>query len=394
MLTALLQVMPLARVVFTNQLPPAPGAAVLFRWAAGTLALLGGLHAVAGASVGINSPTLTTMPNMIITNGLLSSNRFTLTQVAFTVDYWTATPLPPGLALNATSGRLTGTPSNFLGAMTMVVTAFEGSTALNGATVSTNIFITAVSKPIITNQPVSVTNSVGDTAVFNVGVVGTEPLKYQWFSIISSLTNPVGGTTTNPVLTVPNLTVGQAGNYFAVVSNLYGRATSSVATLTINAGTPPSITTSPTNITVFSGRNAAFSVTVSGTAPINFQWRKNGTNLVGETQANLFLVTVSTNDAADYDVVASNTAGTNISQTATLAVITRPALQTLGLQSQNMRMSLPVMPNLAYDIEFATNAAGPWTTLTNLPPVSFATNFTIPDSITTNAARFYRMHSP
>ncbi|MBI5772651.1 MAG: immunoglobulin domain-containing protein [Verrucomicrobia bacterium] len=395
LLTALLQVLPLARVALTDSLPSAPGASILFKWAAGAIALLGGLHAVVGASavVGINSPTLTTMPNMTITNGLISSNRFTLTQV-FTVDHWTATPLPPGLALNATSGRITGTPTNFLGTMTMVVMAFEGSTALNGATVSTNIFITAVSKPILTNQPVSVTNSTGGTASFNVVAGGTGPLQYQWFSIIAAVTNPVGGTTTNPLLTLPNLTAGQAGSYFAVITNLYGRATSSIATLTISGGTPPAFTAHPADVTAFVGRPAAFSTAATGTAPVSFQWRKDGTNLVNETATNLVLAAVSTNDAGTYDVVASNVTGTNTCLAATLTVVERPLLRVLGLQGQNELMSLPVMPNLTYAIEFATSAAGPWTTLTNLPPVAVATNLTIPDGITTNTARFYRVRSP
>src|SRR5882724_1053890 len=47
----------------------------------------------------------------------------------------------------------------------------------------------------------------------------------------------------------------------------------------------PSITTQPTNQTVAIGQTATFFVTISGAAPLNFQWQKNGTAISGATSA-------------------------------------------------------------------------------------------------------------
>jgi len=46
----------------------------------------------------------------------------------------------------------------------------------------------------------------------------------------------------------------------------------------------PSITSQPTNQTVFAGQTASFSVSASGTPPLSYQWRFNTTNLVGANQ--------------------------------------------------------------------------------------------------------------
>ena len=43
------------------------------------------------------------------------------------------------------------------------------------------------------------------------------------------------------------------------------------------ANTPPSITSPPPPTNTFAGKTAGFTVTATGTAPLNYQWRKNGT---------------------------------------------------------------------------------------------------------------------
>ena len=39
----------------------------------------------------------------------------------------------------------------------------------------------------------------------------------------------------------------------------------------------PSITAQPSALSVITGQTATFSVVASGTAPLTYQWRKNGT---------------------------------------------------------------------------------------------------------------------
>jgi plastocyanin len=62
------------------------------------------------------------------------------------------------------------------------------------------------------------------------------------------------------------------------------------------ANVAPTITTQPANQTVSAGANVTFTVVATGTAPLTFQWRFNGTNITGETGSSLLLRNVQTNN--------------------------------------------------------------------------------------------------
>ena len=83
--------------------------------------------------------------------------------------------------------------------------------------------------PTITQQPTSLTVVEGESVSFSVLSSGTRPLSYQWFYEGA----PLAGETGN-AFHLDNVRQTQAGQYFVVVTNLAGAATSSVATLTIN----------------------------------------------------------------------------------------------------------------------------------------------------------------
>jgi len=97
--------------------------------------------------------------------------------------------------------------------------------------------------------------------------------------------------------------------------------------LTIFANLPV-ITQAPTNLTVVAGSNASFAVTATGTAPLAYQWRFNGTNLAGATNATLSLTGVTPAQAGAYTVMVSNLVGTAASDAATLTVLVPPAITT------------------------------------------------------------------
>src|SRR5205814_2164627 len=125
-----------------------------------------------------------------------------------------------------------------------------------------------------------------------------------------------------------------------VVSNTAGTATSNAATLTVNpASVAPTISTQPANQTVTAGQTVTFTVVASGTAPLSYQWQKNGANITGATSASYTTPATTTADSgAAFVVVVSNTAGTATSNAATLtvnpapvapAITTQPAYQTV-----------------------------------------------------------------
>src|SRR5207302_7261588 len=82
-------------------------------------------------------------------------------------------------------------------------------------------------------------------------------------------------------------TTGDSGStYRLVVSNTAVTATSNAATLTVSAAAvAPTITTQPANQTVTAGQTASFAVAANGTAPLSYQWQKNGANISGATSA-------------------------------------------------------------------------------------------------------------
>ena len=111
--------------------------------------------------------------------------------------------------------------------------------------------------------------------------------------------------------------------------SLYSRALSSNEIATIyNAGsggkcfTPvaPAITTQPTNQTVLAGGTATFNVTASGTAPLGYQWKFGGTNILNATNTMLTLNNVQLSQAGSYSVMVSNIAGSTNSVNAVLTV--------------------------------------------------------------------------
>ncbi|HZL79849.1 MAG TPA: LamG-like jellyroll fold domain-containing protein [Candidatus Limnocylindrales bacterium] len=83
---------------------------------------------------------------------------------------------------------------------------------------------------------------------------------------------------------------------------------------------PPSITSQPTNQTVFAGQTASFSVSASGTPPLSYQWRFNTTNIVGATNTTLILPNAQLTNAGNYTVLVSNVVNSILSSNALLTV--------------------------------------------------------------------------
>jgi hypothetical protein len=83
---------------------------------------------------------------------------------------------------------------------------------------------------------------------------------------------------------------------------------------------PPVITAQPTNQTVNVGQTAVFSVIAGGSAPLNYQWKYGGTNILNATNTTLTLTNVQLTQAGSYSVTVTNIAGSTNSVSATLTV--------------------------------------------------------------------------
>jgi Immunoglobulin I-set domain len=173
--------------------------------------------------------------------------------------------------------------------------------------------------PSITTQPVSASVTVGQTATFFVATTGTAPFSYQWQKNNTAISGGTSSTYTTP----PTTASDNSALYKVVVGNSAGSATSNAATLNVAAAAAgaPSITTQPVSADVTVGQTATFSVAVTGTAPLSFQWQKNGTAVSGATSSSYTTPpTTAADNRALFTVVVGNSAGNITSNTATLNV--------------------------------------------------------------------------
>jgi hypothetical protein len=199
----------------------------------------------------------------------------------------------------------------------VVVSNTGGSVTSNEVTLT----VTPVA-PTITTTPAAATVTAGQTAGFSVTAAGSAPLAYQWLRDGSAI---AGATTAS--YTTPATALVDDGALFAVrVSNAAGTITSAAARLTVQqAPVAPQITAQPQAATVTAGQTASFEVTASGTAPLAYQWRRNGTAIAGATSARYTTPATTTADSgAVFSVVVSNAAGNMTSAGATLTVLPAP----------------------------------------------------------------------
>ena len=359
-LALLLQMVPLSRMALVNPAVAQSGFAILLRWTAGTGVLLGAVDAVSGASAAISGLQAyvgtTKLGGVTFTPAVPAGiSNLTLRIIVSNPgsdhkqDYWNCTPLPPSLTINTNagaSGYITNIPGRLTVAGVYPVTLLAGN--LNFGAITANATITVQASggtaPAITTQPLSLTVTKGDNASFSVVASGSPSPTYQWRKGGVNLTGATSAT-----FSLSGVTTNDAGNYDAVASNASGSATSVVATLTVLV--PPSITTQPLSLTVTNGDPASFSVVATGFPSPTYQWRKGGVNLAGATSATFSLSGVTTNDAGNYDVVASNASGSATSVVATLTV-QLPSIIPLALATVSLSNGVPT-----FDVTGPLNAS-------------------------------------
>ena len=91
--------------------------------------------------------------------------------------------------------------------------------------------------------------------------------------------------------------------------------------------TAPSIKTGPVSQTVSTGQTATFSVVAAGTAPLTYQWLKNGSSISGATTASYTTPAVtSVENGSTFKVEINNSQGHLTSAAATLIVSSHPTV--------------------------------------------------------------------
>jgi hypothetical protein len=105
--------------------------------------------------------------------------------------------------------------------------------------------------------------------------------------------------------------------------------------------TSPVILTNPVSQSVGAGDALALSVAAIGIPQPTYQWQRNGTNLIGETNATLTIASAFGGDAGSYRVTVANSAGSVLSAIATVVVAnTAPQFAPVPDQVVNVGVSL------------------------------------------------------
>jgi len=180
-------------------------------------------------------------------------------------------------------------------------------------------------------QPISSSQLINSLFATTITALDASNVLVTNFNGVVNLTAPQGGGTVPITPSISGaFTNGVWGGSIAVQSfatNLVLRADDGDGHFglsnpfhVIGSNQPPVILTSPTNALAYLGGSASFQVNALGTDPMRYQWRTNGADIPGATNASLMLDRVLLNQAASYSVVVWNNYGTNSSGKATLTV--------------------------------------------------------------------------
>ena len=147
---------------------------------------------------------------------------------------------------------------------------------LKGSTTSATAKISIVKNaPKITTQPVKLTVTEGNNAIFTVTATG-DALSYQWQRKLKgkSWEDCPDASAKTATLVEYSVTYAQNGaSYRCIVKNAKkpNGVKSKTVKLTVK-GLPPTIVTDPSDATVFDGSNVTFTVVATGTGTLKYQW--------------------------------------------------------------------------------------------------------------------------
>ena len=237
--------------------------------------------------------------------------------------------------------------------------------------------VTSASKPTITTQPKSVSAAVGGTAKFTVAATGAESYQWQWRTGSSGTWKDCTSATTGynkATLEVSATTTRNGYQYRCQVSNSAGTTTSNYATLTVTSASKPTITTQPKSVSTAAGSTAKFTVAATGAESYQWQWRtgSSGTwkdctsTTTGYNKATLEVSATAARNGYQYRCQVSNSVGTTTSGTATLTVLTKPAITTQPTSktvSAGTTVKFTVKAtggDLSYQWQYRTSSSGEW----------------------------------
>jgi hypothetical protein len=199
------------------------------------------------------------------------------------------------------------------------------------------------------------------------------------------------GDTATKFLSVPliNNNLSGGSRYFTIdLSDPFSVSLGNPSSTTVRIVQPPLITDQPQSLAVTRGGTAFFTVMADSSAPLDYQWRFNGTNLSTATNSSFSIDNVQFLHAGAYSVEVSNAAGSTSSDDAFLNVLAPVFLSNPTLTTDHNFQFILNGPSGTYIIEIATNPASWKPYSTNVVPQSGTLLFT--DTAVNFGRHFYR----
>ncbi len=194
------------------------------------------------------------------------------------------------------------------------VTASNAVGSATGPTITLQVIVQA---PVITSDPYDQIVLAGYTACLYASVTAGPVPDLQWFRN----GEPVPGAT-NETLCFEPAQIEHSGDYQLMAGNIFGVATSAVARFSVqySAPVPASSGGTPASYDALEGGSIWLYAPFNASPPPAYQWQLNGVDIPGANASSLILTYVTTNQAGEYSLIATNILGAATSVVARLTV--------------------------------------------------------------------------
>ncbi|MCI0534541.1 MAG: immunoglobulin domain-containing protein [Verrucomicrobiales bacterium] len=187
--------------------------------------------------------------------------------------------------------------------------------------VSEPAILTVLVPPRIAIPPQALSVRAGTPAEFTVTAEGTPPLTFAWLRN----DQPINAPSTNRLVLI-NPSAADSGSIRVRVTNEVGSVTSDPVELRVLA--TAQFVRQPVGTTLNPSERLSLNVEATGTEPFVYQWRLNGQDIPGATNAVYVVPSVTLEHAGTYTVVVANVAGASTSEA--VEIIVRVARQVAG----------------------------------------------------------------